>query len=243
MTKKTNYLSLGLKGDLFNDGARRICLCLRETKTKDAYLFDKTNELDELRNELMQVLHFKANMESVREEAILLRSRMTGLKRQIVWWSKFGSSMEKASATRLLSIVNQHGALNRLVLRECRSVAETLLRDFSTESAQSDIAVLSGMQNLVDQLSESFEVLCEKQNAVDINNSTWAKTTLLSEIKGAVAKKINVIMAYIEGNVDARPQEFGSLLESLLTILNDANKPHVVMQVAAEAAPTIAAAE
>ena len=133
--------------------------------------------------------------------------------------------------------------LNRLVLRECRTTAELLLRDFGTESALVDIAVLSGMSDLVEQLSESLESLRQKQDAVDARNSAWTKPASLSDVKRSIAAKVNAIMDYIYGNADANPEAFAKLLDNLETILADANQRHIVMQAAAESTPAIALAE
>ena len=118
-----------------------------------------------------------------------------------------------------------------------------MLRDFGTESALVDIAVLSGMSDLVEQLSESLESLRQKQDAVDALNSAWTKPASLSDVKRSIAAKVNAIMDYIYGNADANPEAFAKLLDNLETILADANQRHIVMQAAAESTPAIALAE
>ena len=106
-----------------------------------------------------------------------------------------------------------------------------------------DIAVLSGMSDLVEQLSESLEPLRQKQDAVDALNSAWTKPASLSDVKRSIAAKVNAIMDYIYGNADANPEAFAKLFDNLETILADANQRHIVMQAAAESTPAIALAE
>lgn len=241
--RNANYLSLGLNSDIFYDGAERISRCLRTTERKDAYLSAKADELDELKTLMKQTMHFRQSLEDVREESVLLRSRMAGLKRQIVWWSKYGSADEKASAERLKAIVSPFGALNHMVLRECRTVADMMLRDLSTDAAVADVAVLSGMSDLVEQLSESLELLRQKQDAVDALNASWKKPASLADLKRSVVVKVNAVMEYVIGNANANPEAFGGLLDRLETILADANQRHIVMQAAAESTPAITPAE
>lgn len=243
MKKKTNYLSLGLNSDIFYDGVDRICRCVKETGKKDVYVTAKADELDELKTKMRQTMHFKQCMEDVKEESILLRNRMAGLKRQIVWWSKFGSVDEKAHAQRLMAIVNPYGALNHLVLRACRTTADLIVRDLSTESAMADIAALSGMSNLVDQVSDSLEVLRQKQDAVDAIKSDWEKPASLLELRRSITVRVNAVMDYIAGNADANPEAFAKLLNNLETILVNANHRNIAVQAAAEAAPAITPAE
>ena len=242
MGKNKNYLSLCLNGDIFFDGTERICRCLKETGLKDGYLSGKSAELAELKDMMYRTLHYKADLELVKEESVLLRSRLAGLKRQVVWWTKFGLPDEKASARRLQRIINAYGALNALELREYRTTADLVLRDLGTETAMADIAALSGMKDLVDQLSDSLETIREKQDSVDTYNSDNRPATL-SEIKRSIAAKVNAVMAYVIGNVDANPEAFAKLLNNLETILANANHRNIAVQAAAEAAPAITPAE
>ncbi len=243
MKKKTNYLSLGLNSDIFYDGVDRICRCLKETGLKDGYLSGKSAELAELKDMMYRTLHYKADLELVKEESVLLRSRLAGLKRQVVWWTKFGLPDEKASARRLQRIINAYGALNALELREYRTTADLVLRDLGTETAMADIAALSGMSNLVDQVSDSLEVLRQKQDAVDAVKSDWEKPASLLELRRSITVRVNAVMDYIAGNADANPEAFAKLLNNLETILANANHRNIAVQAAAEAAPAITPAE
>ena len=223
MKRFYNSLSLALKSDTFYDGVERVCTCLKGAKTKDAFVAAETNKLDQQKQQLSEALHYKAAIDDISAETLALRQTGAALRHQIKWWTRFGNAEEQASASRLMAIADEYGPFNRLTVRDCRTAAEMLLRDFGTEQAIADIAALEGVEDLVNQLETSLATLREKQALVDDIAAATVKPESLHDLKRGVANTVNGIMEYLVGMVKVEPEAFGTLLDKLVTILDNAN--------------------
>lgn len=223
MKRFYNSLSLALKSDTFYDGVERVCTCLKGAKTKDAFVASETNKLDSQKQQLSETLHYKAAVDDISAETLALRRTGSALRHQISWWMKFGNAEEQACASRLKDIADEYGPFNRLTVRDCRTAAELLLRDFGTGQAMADIAALEGVGDLADQLETSLATLREKQALVDGIAAATVKPESLHELKRGIADTLNGIMEYLVGMVKVEPEAFGTLLEKLVTILDNAN--------------------
>lgn len=223
MKKFFSSLSLGLKSDTFYDGAERLCSCLKAAEKKIAYVASETTKLDKLKQQLSLTLHYKDAMESITAETKALRSNGAALRHQIRGFMKYGSETKQACATRLMEIAEEYGPFNRLTVRECRTAAEMLLRDFGSEQAQADIAKLNGVPEIVEQLADSLSTLREKQAMIDAAIAASVKPESVRDLKLGIANTVNNIMEYLKGNVKAQPEMYGALLDQLSTILADAN--------------------
>ncbi len=223
MKRFYNSLSLALKSDTFYDGVERVCTCLKGAKTKDAFVAAETNKLNQQKQQLSEALHYKAAVDDISAETLALRRTGAALRHQIKWWMKYGNAEEQASASRLMDIADEYGPFNRLTVRDCRTAAELLLRDFGTELALADIVALDGVKDLVDQLETSLATLREKQSLVDAITAAAVKPESLLELKRGAANTVNGIMEYLVGMVKVEPEAFGSLLDQLVTILDNAN--------------------
>lgn len=235
-------LSLGLRSDTFYDGAERVCSCLKKAESNLAYVATQTQKLEDQKLELFQALHYKAAMEDITAETMALRRKGSALRRQINWWRLYGNTEQQACASRLMDIANEYRPFNRLSVRDCRTVAETLLRDFGSEQSQADLAALNGVQSLLDQLMASLSTLREKQALVDEANAAYVKPEALPELKGRIADTVSDIMAYLIGMVKEQPEAYGTLLDQLTTILDGANarKRKATRLVAVAAGQTVA---
>lgn len=222
MGKRTT-LSLSLKSDIFYDGAERICSCLKKTERKLAYVASQTHKLDDQRLQLFHALHYKAAMEDIVAETLALRHAGTALRRQVNWWKHYGDAVAQVSASRLMDIVEKYGPFQWLTVRECRTAAETLLRDLGTEQSQADIAAIGTLSATVDQLQASLAILREKQAVVDAAIAASVKPDSMLELKRGIANTVNDIMEYLIGVVKEQPEAYGTLLDQLTTILDNAN--------------------
>ena len=223
MEKISMTLSLGLKSDTFYDGVFRLCSCLKSSGKKNAYVASETNKLEGQRQQLYTTLHYKLAVEDITAETKALRRSGAALRRQIRWWMQYGNAEEQACASRLMDIANEYGPFNRLTVRDCRTTAEMLLRDFGTEQAMADIAALNGVQDVVSQLDSSLANLREKQASVDAAIAAAVKPEALLEQKRGIANTVYDIMIYLVAMANEQPDVFGTLLDQMATILNDAN--------------------
>lgn len=172
-----------------------------ETFAKDSHLTPLMAKVKELSESLTLAIK-RDRAESSLDEADVVRDEVFGdLFNVITGYASFPFPEKRAAGKRLLLIFQKYGiGVIRKPYSEESSLIESMLGDFSAESAKADIALLPGIAELLSSLrsaQDSFHATSDAYTAAKLEMGDSA-TAIKKELLGILNGKLRSLLSAIE---------------------------------------------